>query len=590
MIPPAPQVHKEGRLRALLCRSRKAAGISLPILAILLALAVAFGAVKLPWATPAAEKEAPPEKETLGVKLVAGNSLLVPEEVRKSLGIRQDGVDQIAVAEKPARTRPLVMPGSTALDPARLIRVRVRFAPADVVEIGKIDDPHGSPGNVPPLRRELQAGDPVKKGDLLAVLFSVDVGNKKNDLFDALSQLRLDEEVLKRAEARSASVPEVFILNARRNVQADINAVNRAENTLKTWAIPEEDIQAVRDEVQNASGGQDGHAKAKDRLRQWARVELKAPDDGFIIEQNVALHETVVDNTTNLFQLAKVDPLVVLAAVPEDDLPALQDLKSQTRDPIAWTLHTVGTRLIAGLVDDIGYLIDPNQHTAIVRGHNPNPKGLLRAGQFVTATVELLPPKNVVEVPITAVVLVVLAAVPEDDLPALQDLKSQTRNPIVWTVCTVGTQPIAGLVDDIGYLIDPNQHTAIVRGHIPNPKGLLRAGQFVRATVELLPPKNVVEVPISAVVEDGKDSIVFVQADPQKPVYTMRRVQVTNRFDRTAYVRSVPMSKDEQRAPDAEGQPSSPAEPLRAGERVLTAGTLELKAALASKVSEGARD
>ena len=104
------------------------------------------------------------------------------------------------------------MPGSTALDPARLIRVRVRFAPAEVVEIGKIDDPHSSPGNIPPLRRELQAGDPVKKGDLLAVLFSVDVGNKKNDLFDALSQLRLDEEVLRRAEAHAAAVPEVFLL------------------------------------------------------------------------------------------------------------------------------------------------------------------------------------------------------------------------------------------------------------------------------------------------------------------------------------------------------------------------------------------
>ncbi len=138
----------------------------------------------------------------------------MPEDVRKSLGIRKGNVDQIAVAEKPTRTRPLVMPGSTALDPARLIRVRVRFAPAEVVEIGKIDDPHGSPGNIPPLRRELQAGDPVKKGDLLAVLFSVDVGNKKNDLFDALSQLRLDEEVLKRAEAHSAAVPEVFLLNA----------------------------------------------------------------------------------------------------------------------------------------------------------------------------------------------------------------------------------------------------------------------------------------------------------------------------------------------------------------------------------------
>src|SRR5208337_3144936 len=114
--------------------------------------------------------------------------------------------------------------------------------------------------------------------------------------------------------------------------------------------------------------------------------------------------------------------------------------------------------------------------------------------------------------------LIVLAAVPEDDLPALQDLKARTQNRMEWTVHTVGTKPIAGYIDDIVYLIDPNQHTAVVRGHIPNPDGLLRAGQFVKATVELPPARNVVEVPIGALAEDGKDLIVFVQTDPKEPI------------------------------------------------------------------------
>ena len=59
--------------------------------------------------------------------------------------------------------------------------------------------------------------------------------------------------MLKRAEAHAAAVPEVFLLNAQRNVQADINAVSRAQNTLKTWEISEAEIQAVRDEVKNYS-------------------------------------------------------------------------------------------------------------------------------------------------------------------------------------------------------------------------------------------------------------------------------------------------------------------------------------------------
>ena len=145
----------------------------------------------------------------------------------------------------------------------------------------------------------------MHKGDLLTVLYSVDVGNKKNDLFDALSQLRLDEEVLKRAEAHADAVTEIFLLTARRNVEADINAVSRAENTLRTWDIPEADIQAVRDEAKSITDAEKRHAAVKEKLKQWARVELKAPDDGVIIEQNAALHETIVDNTTNLFQIAR---------------------------------------------------------------------------------------------------------------------------------------------------------------------------------------------------------------------------------------------------------------------------------------------
>ena len=96
--------------------------------------------------------------------------------------------------------------------------------------------------------------------------------------------------------------------------------------------------------------------------------------------------------------------------------------------------------------------------------------------------------------------------------------------------------------------------------------------------MELLPPKDVVEVPIGALVEDGKDSIVFVQTDPKEPVYTMRRVEVTDRFDRTAYVRSVPVTKKgEDRAAGDAGQASLPTEPLKKGERVVTTGALELQ-------------
>src|SRR5262249_54835045 len=153
----------------------------------------------------------------------------------------------------------------------------------------------------------------------------------------AIYQLKLDEEILKRSEASAAAVPEVYLLNARRNVQGDINAINRAVNTLRTWGIPEEDIQAVREEAENVKKRQGQHDKEKEAA--WARVEIKSADDGVIIERNVSLHEIVADNTTNLFQVAKVDRLTVVANVPEDDLPALESLPTADRK---WTVRTVG--------------------------------------------------------------------------------------------------------------------------------------------------------------------------------------------------------------------------------------------------------
>jgi cobalt-zinc-cadmium efflux system membrane fusion protein len=480
-------------MRILQSKHLKAAGAVLVVLIALVGLAAAQGVLRLP-GSAAQEQEAVPrgqsEARTISVELVQGqpHTLMVPEDVREALGIRKDHIDLIAVAKKPIRTRALVMPGSTLLDPTRLYRIRARFAPspssAEVIQIGQIADNSRRTGKAETVIRELRSGDRVVKGNLLAVFCSVDVGNKKNDLIDSIYQLKLDEEILKRAEAKAEAVPEVFLLNARRSVQGDRNAIERAVSTLKTWGIPEEDIQPVRDEAESVKKRGGSRDKAKDAL--WARVEIKAPADGVIIERNLSLHEIIVDNTTNLFQIADVDRLFVTANVPEDDLPVLQ---------------------------------------------------------------------------------------------ALSD------NQKMWTVRTVGSPPVHGFIDDIGYIIDPNQHTAVVKGYIINNGGKLRSGQFISATVELPPPDDVVEVPIDAVIDDGQQSIVFVQTDPVKQHYTMRRVQLTDRFDKTAFVRSKPFAKDEELTAGDLEFGTLPKEALRPDERILVSGVGELKAVVHEKES-----
>jgi cobalt-zinc-cadmium efflux system membrane fusion protein len=470
--------------------------------AALAVVAVLLGAIPLPWKLAPAAASPPAPRQPLGVELVPGQpyTLHVPREVCLALGILKGDEEMVAVVQPPTEERLLVLAGSTALDPTRLNRIRIRFAPADVVKLGETEDPVERARTAKTVLRDLRPGDRVEKGQLLAVVYSVDVGTKKNDLIDALVQLKLDLDILDRAEkaASSGAVPEVFLLTARRNVEGDRNNVARAENILRLWGIEEKDIQAVRDEAKEIlrRGGQ----RDPDKDKLWPRVELKAPASGTIVERNVAEKETIVDNTVNIFQIANVDRMLVLAYCPEDDLPILENLEAKERK---WVVNTVSAReseAIEGPIEEVGYLIDPSQHTALIKGYIPNPGRKIRAGQYATATIRIPPPRN-------------------------------------------------------------------------------KKGQV-----------EVVQIPIDALVEDGQQSIVFVETDREKHNYTMRRVQVTHRFAKTAFVQCLPIPKAEQLTRAEQEHGLLPKEPLHEGERVLLSGIAELKATLLEKEAEAGKE
>lgn len=450
-----------------------------------------------------------------GVELVKGqpHSLLVSEQVRAALGIHKGGIERIEAVQAPTATRPLTLYGSTDLNHAKHIHIRARFTPCEVVAIGKHPVYPGEPGNASEQTeyRELQTGDRVKKGDVLGVFFSVDVGCKKNDLLDALVLYELDQKIYDR-QADSPAIPELQLELSWSRVQQDRNAINRALNTLVAWNIPQEEIDALHEEAKKISSNKDAWFKTragrwvqrekqaatgddpdKENDNPWARVTLRAPFDGVIVERNAVVHNIVQDPTFNLFQIAQVDRLLINANAPEDELPTLNALKPEQR---VWNVQTVGANSIGGL-----------------------------KGRF----------------------------------------------------------------EEPGYLIDPYQHTVILKGYIDNPRELIRSGQFVSCTIRIPPPPDVVEVPMDAVVEDGKYAIVFVQPDPAQPIYTMRRVQLTHRFEKSAFIRSKPFLKDQQLTAEEKEMGMLPLEPLRPGERILRTGVGELKAALLDLESRPAK-
>ena len=365
-------------------------GLAAAVLAVLwLAEPVIYRWIKPPTAVAAEDQNSynQPDAQAKPVRGHPDDMLVAAEAVEKL------GVETTAVAP-PAEKRPLALNGNLNYDPDYLAGVRTRF-PGEVESVA----------SVPRIGREgrteeavLSNGDLVSKGQLLAVVWSKDLGEKKSDLVDALVRQRLDEDTLRRYEGllQSGSISEATARAQANQVSLDQSAVNKAERTLRTWKVTEEEIEAVRREADLIFERKGVRDKRKER--DWARVEVRAPLAGTVVEKNFTVG-AIVDTSTDLFKVADLTHIAAWANVGEEYLAVLQGMPR----PIPWEVHlnagASGPRLDSPSADRIAPAIDPNQHTALLIGRVENTEERYRVGQFVTATVLLPPPKDTVAVP-----------------------------------------------------------------------------------------------------------------------------------------------------------------------------------------------
>lgn len=324
------------------------------------------------------------------------NGIAVPPPIADRMGLRT-----AAVAENTRRISLPPLHGCLALNNNSLWRLHSRFA-GEVVSIdGEPAGPESPATSASQASRPRpwKVGDRVKAGDLLAVVWSKDLGEKKSELIDAISKLRLDERIFSTLHDafRAGSVPERSWREAERNVESDRIAVDRAERTLRSWRLTDDEIAAIRREADQLS---ELGSKRPDPAR-WARVSVLAPHDGVILEKNVAVGD-IVDTSTDLYKIGDLSELAIWVHVYEEDLPILQALPQ----PMPCAIVTANRADAAhyGVLESIAPMIDPNQHTALVTGRIQNPDGLLKIGQFVTVSLTLAVPPDELELPVDAVV------------------------------------------------------------------------------------------------------------------------------------------------------------------------------------------
>jgi cobalt-zinc-cadmium efflux system membrane fusion protein len=326
------------------------------------------------------------------------DGLVLPAAVVQRLGLTSKPV---AVA---AGTRPLHLTGFINYDPDYLQRVHALFG-GEVIDVAEVEENvHGATE-----RRRLSFNDRVHKGELLAVVWSKDLGQMKSALVDALVHQRFDEETLTRYQtlASSGSISEVALRTQQATVSLDRNTANSAENALVTARVPPEEISAVKEEakrIYERSGKHDPEVE-----KTWPRVEVRARMDGTIVEKNVVVGDTV-DTAKDMFVIADLNKVTIWANAYEEDL---RDLNNLTL-PYPWVARLAAdTRpgdpvdsapeLRSSFFDRISPAIDPNQHTATLMGR-VEPRAAQKAfvGRMVAVTIELPQAANTVAVPVSA--------------------------------------------------------------------------------------------------------------------------------------------------------------------------------------------
>ena len=256
-----------------------------------------------------------------------------------------------AEAEKAAQaqTVSVVVPGRDTV--AQTINATGTLAARREIPVGVV----GEGGRV--LQVYADAGDWVSQGDILV---SVD----------------------RSVQAQQAAALEAQIGVTRADLQLAQNELDRAMQLVARGFISKADVDrktATRDATRarvNVANAQLAETRARN-----ARLDVRAPVSGYVLERNVETGQTVSAGSGILFRIAKDGQLELQAKLSEDDL-------AQVDVGIPATVTPVGTdRVFSGKIWQISPMIDTQSRQGMARVALPFDKAL-RPGGFASVEIK----------------------------------------------------------------------------------------------------------------------------------------------------------------------------------------------------------
>lgn len=208
--------------------------------------------------------------------------------------------------------------------------------------------------------QEVQAelGQEVSKGDVLAVIASPELSERRSTLRAAQRRLALATTTYERERLlwKEKISAEQDYLQARQQLQeAQIAAADALEQL----------------EALGTDAGKSGS---------FNRLEVRAPFDGMIVEKNIALGETVAADAP-VFKISDLSTVWADIIVPAEALGIVRVGSNATVSATAFKSQTEGT------VSYVGSLLGQQNRAATARISLRNPDGAWRPGLFVNVDV-----------------------------------------------------------------------------------------------------------------------------------------------------------------------------------------------------------
>ncbi len=226
-------------------------------------------------------------------------------------------------------------------------------------------------GNVEKVNVEL--GDYVKKGQVLAVIRSGEVADYEQQRMDALNDVTV----------------------AEKNLQV---AKDLAQSKLNT----QQDVIEAQTELEKAKASLDriNQLYSIYSLKQGAIYNVTAPISGFIVEKNINPNIILTNsNLSNLFSIADINEVWIMANVNESDIRLI----TQGMDASIKTI-SYPDKIFKGKVDRIFNILDPDTKTMKVRIRIPNPDLALKPGMSATVTLGYDENRKLIGIPSSAVI------------------------------------------------------------------------------------------------------------------------------------------------------------------------------------------